>query len=165
MQCPACKRTDNKVIDSRVTAGGAAIRRRRVCLSCSRRFTTKERLEEELRLMVVKNSGERVPYNRDKIASGVDRACSKLGITEEQLQELVDRVEGDLFSNHERDVTTEEIGKYVGRQLRRLHPVAYVRFMSVHRKYSTIDEFIEEITDVRRRVAQEDPAQQPLFEA
>ncbi len=165
MQCPACKRTDNKVIDSRVTAGGAAIRRRRVCLSCNRRFTTKERLEEELRLVVIKNSGDRVPYSRDNILSGVDRACSKLDIPEERLQELVDHVEGELLSNHEREVSTEQIGKYVGKYLRRLHPVAYVRFMSVHRKYSTVDEFIEEISEVRRRVAHEHPAQQSLFEA
>jgi len=163
MLCPSCRDTNNKVIDSRLTEGGAAIRRRRVCQACNRRFTTKERVEEELRLTVIKMSEQRVPYNRDKILAGVERASSKLDITAEHLQQLVDRVEEDLFSNHDREVTTEQIGRYVGRQLRQLHPVAYVRFMSVHRKYSSIDEFIEEITDVRERVAQEDPAQQSLF--
>jgi transcriptional repressor NrdR len=164
MVCPSCKGLDNKVIDSRVTEGGAAIRRRRVCLACNRRFTTKERVEEELRLTVIKASGQRVPYNRDNIVNGVSRACSKLEIRDEQLQELVDHVEEEIFSNHDREVKTEDIGRYVGIHLRRLNPVAYVRFMSVHRKYSTIDAFIEEISDVRVRAAQESPTQQSLFE-
>ncbi len=163
MLCPSCRDTNNKVIDSRLTEAGAAIRRRRVCQACNRRFTTKERVEQELRLTVIKVSEQRVPYNRDKILGGVERASYKLDITDGQLEQLVDRVEEDLFANHDREVTTEQIGRYVGRQLRQLHPVAYVRFMSVHRKYSTIDAFIEEITDVRERVAQEDPAQQSLF--
>ena len=164
MLCPSCKANSNKVIDSRLTEGSAAIRRRRVCLKCNRRFTTKERVEEELRLSVIKASGQRVPYSRDNILRGVERACYKLDVTEEQLQELVDHVEQDLFCNHEREVSTEHIGAYVGHHLRRLHTVAYVRFMSVHRKYRSIDEFIEEITDVRVRAAEEDPTQQVLFE-
>ena len=165
MLCPACKSSDNRVIDSRVADGGISIRRRRICLACKRRFTTKERTEEELRLTVVKASGQRVPYNRDNISNGVARACSKLDVTDGQLQELVDHVEEDLFGNHEREVKTEQIGKYVGDHLRRLSPVAYVRFMSVHRKFHTIDAFIEEISDVRERAAQDSPAQQSLFEA
>ena len=164
MLCPSCKETSNKVIDSRVSEGGAAIRRRRVCQLCGRRFTTKERVEEELRLTVIKARGLHVPYNRDNILRGVERACTKLDISEDDLQQLVDHVEEDLFANHDREVTTEQIGRYVGQHLRRLHAVAYVRFMSVHRKYSTVDEFIEEITDVRDRVAHENPAQQTLFE-
>ena len=164
MRCPSCKKNENKVIDSRVTEGGAAIRRRRVCIHCERRFTTKERLEEELRLMVVKNSKQRVPYNRDNVQGGVIRACTKLDVTDAQIAELVDAVESDLFSNHDRDVRSEEIGRYVGLHLRRLSPVAYVRFMSVHRKYSSVDEFIEEIADVRERVLQDSPDQQSLFE-
>lgn len=164
MLCPSCKENNNKVIDSRLTEGGSAIRRRRTCLGCGRRFTTKERLEDELRLTVVKASGQRVPYNRDKILGGVERASTKLDVPEEELQQLVDRVEEDLFGNHDREVTSEQIGRYVGDHLRRLNPVAYVRFMSVYRKYSSVDEFIEEITDVRERVAHEIPAQQSLFD-
>jgi transcriptional repressor NrdR len=140
-----------------------AIRRRRVCQDCGRRFTTKERVEEELRLSVIKAGGQRVPYNRHKIFRGVELACYKLSLTESDLEKLVDHVEEDLFANHDREVTTEQIGRYVGEKLRRLDPVAYVRFMSVHRKYGTVDEFIEEITDVRERVAREDPSQQSLF--
>jgi len=163
MICPACGRSEDKVIDSRVSEGGATIRRRRHCQACGRRFTTKERLEVELRINVVKASGHRVPYNRDNIVGGVDRACTKLNISEEALQQFVDRVEEEIFANHDREVSTEQIGAYVGKHLRQLHPVAYVRFMSVHRKYSSIDEFIEEITDVRQRVAQDDPTQRSLF--
>lgn len=164
MICPTCKHNNNKVIDSRLTEGGGAIRRRRECIECGRRFTTKERTEQELRLTVEKANGQRVPYQRDNILAGIERACYKLEITEEHLQRLVDRIEEDLFNNHDREVSTEEIGRYVGQHLRRLNQVAYVRFMSVHRKYQTIDEFVEEISDVRQRLAQEIPDQQSLFE-
>ena len=165
MRCPSCKGSHDKVIDSRLTEGGEAIRRRRVCITCGRRFTTKERTENELRLGVIKADGGRVPYQRDKILTGVERACYKLEVTEKDLQELVDRVEGDLVQNHEREVTSEQIGLYVGRHLRLLNQVAYVRFMSVYRKYNNIEEFVEEIRDVKARVAQEIPAQQSLFES
>ena len=141
-----------------------AIRRRRRCLNCNRRFTTKERLEEELRLSVIKASGQRVPYHRNKVLIGVQLACHKLDITDQRLEEVVDRVEEDLFANHDRDVSSEQIGAYVGQQLRRLDQVAYVRFMSVHRKYQTVDEFIDEITEVRAQVAQDNPDQQALFQ-
>lgn len=163
MLCPACGAIDNKVIDSRLTEGGLAIRRRRTCVVCKRRFTTKERLERELRLTVIKSGGQRVPYNRDNILSGVERACGKLGIRDDQLQELVDRVEEDLFGNHERDVSTEQIGQYVSGHLRRANEVAYVRFMSVYRKFRTVDEFVDEIRDIRARNAEDSPNQQSLF--
>ena len=163
MLCPSCKQDNNKVIDSRLTEGGSAIRRRRRCLGCNRRFTTKERLEAELRLTVLKASGQRVPYHRDNVLHGIERACYKLDITDEQIEELVDHIEEDLFANHDREVTSEQIGSFVGQHLRRLDQVAYVRFMSVHRKYQTVDEFIEEITDVKAQVAQDNPAQQSLF--
>ncbi len=140
-----------------------AIRRRRTCVVCNRRFTTKERLECELRLSVIKSEGRRVPYNRDNVLNGVERACGKLGISDEQLQELVDRVEEDLFGNHERDVSTEQIGQYVSGHLRRLNEVAYVRFMSVYRKFHTVEEFIDEIRDIQARNAEESPDQQSLF--
>lgn len=164
MLCPSCKHSENKVVDSRLTEAGVAIRRRRVCAKCSRRFTTKERVEEELRLAVIKADGQRVPYNRDNIVSGVERACAKLGVTAEQVQALTDKVESDILSAHEREVTSEEIGRYVGVHLRRMCPVGYVRFMSVHRKFATVDEFIEEIREVRTRAAHDSPNQQPLFE-
>ncbi len=163
MRCPSCKSAENKVIDSRLTEGGDAVRRRRVCLECERRFTTKERLENELRLSVIKTNGTRVPYQREKITAGVERACYKLDLSEEQINQLADRVEEHLLRNHEREVTSEHIGAYVGMELRRLSPVAYVRFMSVYRKFTTVEEFIDEIRDVRDRIAQELPDQQSLF--
>jgi transcriptional repressor NrdR len=165
MLCPSCKHTDNKVIDSRLTEAGIAIRRRRVCLKCSRRFTTKERVEEELRLTIVKADGQRVPYNRDNIVGGIERACAKLGVTADQVQALADKIEGEILNGHEREISSEEIGRYVGKHLRRLSPVGYVRFMSVHRKFATVDEFIDEISEVRTRAAHESPNQQPLFDA
>jgi transcriptional repressor NrdR len=164
MLCPTCKSDDNQVIDSRVTEAGAAIRRRRVCRSCQRRFTTKERVEEEMRLSVIKANGQRAPYQREKILHGLELACSKLNVTDAQIAQVVDRVEEDVFANHEREVNSEEIGRCVGKHLRRLNQAAYVRFMSVHRKFSTVDEFIEEIMEVRARAAGDHPAQQSLFE-
>jgi transcriptional repressor NrdR len=163
MLCPACQSSDNKVIDSRLTEGGKAIRRRRVCQSCQRRFTTKERVEEELRITVIKSNGQRVPYNRDNILRGVERATTKLNVTEVQLQQLVDQVEEAIFAHHDREVRSVDIGQYVAQMLRRLNPVAYVRFMSVYRKFATIDEFVDEISEVRQRAAHDNPLQQSLF--
>ncbi|MEK6675183.1 MAG: transcriptional regulator NrdR [Planctomycetota bacterium] len=165
MRCPACNQDKNSVIDSRLTECGAAIRRRRRCLICDRRFTTKERLDEGVRITVIKTDEERVPYNGDKILAGVARACYKLEVTDDQMQQLVDRVEEELFRNHDREVTTEQIGRYVSQRLRRLSAVAYIRFMSVHRKFSTVHEFIDVITDVQTQTAQDSPNQQPLFES
>ncbi len=165
MLCPSCKENRNKVIDSRLTENGSAIRRRRTCLMCNRRFTTKERVEQELRLSVIKLNGQRVPYQRDNILSGVEHACYKLDVSEEEMQQLVDGVEEDLFSAHDREVSSERIGAYVGPRLRQLNQVAYVRFMSVHRKFHSIDEFVDEIRDVRERSALESPEQQSLFES
>jgi len=165
MRCPSCKEDDTKVIDSRATEGGTIIRRRRMCQSCERRFTTKERIEEELRLSVMKVGERRVPYRRDNILRGVELACVKLPITEVSIQALVDHVEEDLFRNHEREVTTEQIGRYVGQHLRKLNLVAYVRFMSVHRKFDSIEEFVDEIRDMKTFAATDSPSQQDLFES
>lgn len=165
MRCPACADTNkSRVIDSRLTDAGQAIRRRRECMACGRRYTTKERIEEELRLMVIKNSGQRVPYNRENIVLGVEKACNKLPVSEDQIQRLVDQVEEELFRHHDREVTTEQIGRYVSNFLRKLNQVAYVRFMSVYRKFSSVDEFVDEIRDVQIRIAEESPAQTMLFE-
>ncbi|MCH8252877.1 MAG: transcriptional repressor NrdR [Planctomycetes bacterium] len=165
MRCPACKaNNENRVIDSRMTEAGAAIRRRRSCMACGRRFTTKERIEEELRISVIKVDGRRQSYDREKIYGGVERACAKLAVSEAQIQELLDRVETRLFTNHDREASSEAIGRYVGAELRLLDPVAYVRFMSVHRKFKTVEEFVEAIREVRERAAEEIPAQGSLFD-
>ncbi len=166
MRCPACKAfNDDKVIDSRMTDGGSAVRRRRVCQACGRRFTTKERIEAELRLTVIKRDGNKAPYRRDKIVRGVLHACYKLDVTEQQIEELADRVEGEIFRDHERSIQSEQVGQYVSAQLRALNPIAYVRFMSVFRKFKEVAEFVEELEDVVVRVENETPDQQSLFEA
>lgn len=165
MRCPSCKEQGkDKVIDSRTTEGGAAIRRRRVCQVCGRRFTTKERAEEELRLTVVKKDGSRVPYRRDKVAAGIRQACYKLAITDEQVEDVVDSVEGDLFRDFDREVTSHDVGGYVARRLRELNQVAYVRFMSVYREFRNVDEFADEIRNVQEFAAAEAPNQQSLFD-
>ncbi|MFQ5491552.1 MAG: transcriptional regulator NrdR [Phycisphaerae bacterium] len=165
MRCPSCKEpSQDKVIDSRTTESGTAIRRRRVCQSCGRRFTTKERIEAELRLTVIKNNGGRVPYRRDKIVRGVQHACYKLDITDETLEQLVDQVEGDIYRDHEREVTSEQIGRCVAARLGQLNPIAYVRFMSVFRKFRDVAEFVDEIDDVTVRATHESPDQQSLFD-
>lgn len=164
MRCPACRADSDRVIDSRPTEGGAGVRRRRECLSCGRRYTTRERVEDELRLVVIKSNGSRMPYQREKIQDGLERACTKLPITEAQIEQIVDHVEEDLFRAHDREVSSEQIGRLVARHLRPVNAVAYVRFMSVYRKFSTIQEFIDEIQDVRDRVALESPQQRPLFD-
>jgi transcriptional repressor NrdR len=164
MRCPSCNHVNtDKVIDSRLTESGATIRRRRVCSACGRRFTTKERIEEELRLSVIKRDGTRVPYRRDKILAGVRHACYKLNIEPEVMEQLVDAVEEDIFRHHDRDITSEQIGGYVTSHLRKLNQVAYVRFMSVYRKFDDVEAFVDEIRDVRERAAVESPDQQSLF--
>ena len=165
MRCPSCKEVNkDKVIDSRATDGGAVIRRRRLCTSCKRRFTTKERVEEELRLTVIKNDGSRIPYRREKMFAGIQHACYKLPLDLDRLEELVDAIESDIFRDHDREVTSAEIGEHVTRHLRKLNHIAYVRFMSVYRKFNDVDEFIDEIRDVKERAAAESPAQQTFFE-
>ena len=167
MRCPSCKELNSdKVIDSRMTDGGLAIRRRRHCTSCGRRFTTKERIEAEVRLAVIKErDGGRVPYRRDNIVRGVRYACYKLDIDDGQIERLVDCVEEDMYANHSREVTSEQIGRYVTAHLRQLNHIAYVRFMSVFRKFNDVAEFIDEINEVKERAASESPDQQSLFEA
>lgn len=166
MRCPACNtQNQDKVIDSRMTDAGAAVRRRRVCLVCNRRFTTKERVEAEIRLTVVKRNGQRVPYQREKIVRGAQHACYKLPIEDDDVERMADRVETEIQRNHERQITSEQIGWYVAAQLRKLNHIAYVRFMSVFRKFGDVAEFIAEINDVTERAAAEAPNQQNLFEA
>jgi transcriptional repressor NrdR len=165
MRCPACKLIDkDRVIDSRLTEGGGVVRRRRECTSCGRRFTTKERVEAELRLVVVKRGGDREPYDREKIAHGLRHACYKLPVDDEAIKQLIDGIEGDVFENHDREVTSSDIGEYVVRRLREINAVAYVRFMSVYRQYHDVAEFIEEIRSVKDFVAHRDPGQELLFE-
>lgn len=165
MRCPSCKaQNKDRVVDSRATQGAAVIRRRRECMACGRRFTTKERVEEELRLVVTKRDGSREPYEREKVMRGILRASYKLPIDEDRIEHLVDDVEEDIFANHDREVSSEQIGEFIIRRLRDLNHVAYVRFMAVYRQYRDVAEFVDEIQNVKELAATQVPNQQTLFD-
>ena len=164
MLCPFCKENDDKVVDSRLTEGGQSIRRRRECLSCHRRYTTYERVEEVVKLSVIKRDGTRVPYDREKIAEAVRRAAYKRRISSERVEQIVDEVEEYLMTKYEKEVSSATIGERVAAVLRRVDQVAYVRFASVYRQFADVGEFIEEAQDLIERGRGDIPGQQNLFE-
>ena len=149
MQCPFCGADDDKVIDSRGSEGGRAVRRRRQCIRCHRRFTTYERIEDTPRLTVVKKDGSRVPYDRQKILSGLQKACYKRPITGEHLMRVVDAVEESILHRFEKEVPSTFIGDSVSEELRKIDKIAYVRFASVYRQFQDVGEFIDEAKEVR----------------
>jgi transcriptional repressor NrdR len=165
MHCPFCdaEKESLKVIDSRTCEGGRSIRRRRQCLLCTKRFTTYERIEDPVRLIVVKKDGRRVPWDRAKILTGLERACFKRPVPENELLRIVDEIEEESFKTHDREVPTEAIGRMVTDRLRRVDQVAYVRFASVYKQFKTLEELVDEaraVIDARRY---EDPEQGNLF--
>jgi transcriptional repressor NrdR len=165
MKCPFCQADKDalKVIDSRTCEGGRAIRRRRECGACERRFTTYERIEDPVRLLVIKKDGRRVPWDRQKILTGLERACFKRAVPEQELQRVADEVEEESRRTYDREVPATSIGELVAEKLRRLDQVAYVRFASVYREFKTVQELITEaqaVLDARRF---EDPLQGRLF--
>ena len=164
MRCPFCKEDDDKVIDSRSTETARCIRRRRRCLKCGRRFTTYERIEDTVKLAVIKRDGSRVPYNRENIRRGIERAAYKRAISSERIEQVVDEVEEYLVSTFEKEVSSQTIGEKIAEVLRRVDKVAYVRFASVYRQFEDVGDFIEEARDVLERSAQDIPGQQNLFE-
>ena len=163
MQCPFCGRNNDKVVDSRSSEGGRVVRRRRECLDCTRRFTTYERPEETLRLTVIKKDGSRSPYQREKVINGLQRACYKRPITDEQIRMIVEAAEEDIFRNYERDVPSSFIGDVVGAHLREVDQIAYVRFASVYRNFADVGELIEEAREVKESPVP-GPGQKELFE-
>ena len=144
MQCPFCGQDDDKVVDSRAAEGGAAIRRRRRCLACQKRYTTYERVEEVIRLRVIKQDGSRVPYERRKVIEGIQKACYKRPGGDELVRKVVDAVEEDIFRGFEKEVPSSFIGDSVAGHLRELDKVAYVRFASVYRRFADVGELIDE---------------------
>lgn len=144
MKCPYCADQEDKVIDSRPTDDGATIRRRRECLKCHKRYTTYEKVES-LPILVVKKDGSRQPYEREKVQKGILRACEKRNVSAEQLEALVDSIEGQIYNSLEREITTEFIGELVMDKLRDLDEVAYVRFASVYRHFKDINTFMSEL--------------------
>jgi len=163
MQCPVCKLDNDKVVDSRTSQGGRVIRRRRECLACGKRFTTYERIESTVRLTVVKKDGSRVPYDRDKILLGLEKACYKLSVSQSALADIVEKVEEQILANFDREVPSKFIGEQSGRFLGQLDQVAYVRFASVYREFRDVGEFIDEAADVMDKQKKDIPGQQELF--
>ena len=147
MKCPACGLSDTRVIDSRLAKDGNAIRRRRECEKCSRRFTTYERVEDTLPL-VVKKEGRRESFDRMKIAAGIQKALEKRPVSAEEQEALVDRIERAILDLGEKEVQSQIIGEKVMQKLHELDGVAYVRFASVYRSFKDVNQFMEEVRDL-----------------
>jgi transcriptional repressor NrdR len=147
MRCPGCSGMENKVIDSRLNKEGTVIRRRRECLSCSERFTTYEKLERSLPLLI-KKDGRREEFDRDKIIDGVKKACQKRPVSIKDIEELVDRVEQYLQELGEKEVSAVKVGEKVISEIYNLDDVAYVRFASVYRSFKDVNEFMVELKEV-----------------
>jgi len=150
MKCPFCGNPDSKVVDSRPDKGGTAIRRRRECEKCAKRFTTHERIEEMLPL-VCKKDGRREPFDRMKIISGLKKACEKRPISVEEIERMVDRLETVLQESSEREISTNRIGEWLMKELHNMDEVAYVRFASVYRSFRDINEFMQELQDLLKK--------------
>jgi len=152
MKCPFCGQLENKVIDSRLSQGGEVTRRRRECDQCARRYTTYERVEEVLPLLV-KKDGRREPFDRMKVASGLRRACEKRPVSSETLDRIVDRIERELVDSGEKEVPTSFVGERGMDALRDTDPVAYVRFASVYRSFKDIHEFMSALSTLLKNPA------------
>lgn len=147
MKCPFCREANNHVIDSRLGKDGEMIRRRRECISCHRRFTTYERVEEAMP-MVVKKDGRRENFDRLKIISGLIRACEKRPVSMNTIEAIADRIERSIQERGEKEVQSSVIGEAAMRELHDTDPVAYVRFASVYRSFKDINEFMIELEDL-----------------
>ncbi len=150
MKCPFCGHQEDKVMDSRPSKGGSAIRRRRECLKCEKRFTTYEQIEEILP-MVVKRDGRREPFDRLKIVAGVRKAVEKRPVSSEKIEALVDDIENALMERAAKEINSTEIGEMVMNRLKELDDVAYVRFASVYRQFKDINAFMDEVKKLLNR--------------
>jgi len=147
VKCPFCSHLHDKVVDSRETAAGDSIRRRRECLDCGRRFTSYERIEE-IPYLVVKKDGRREPFDRQKLVAGLHRCCTKRPVSAKALAEIVDEVEQMMQDSPEREVEARVLGERVMARLKELDKVAYVRFASVYRQFEDVQEFMSELRDL-----------------
>jgi transcriptional repressor NrdR len=147
VRCPFCSHPESKVIDSRVSTAGDVIRRRRECETCTRRFTSRERVEDVLPV-VVKKDGVREPFDREKVLRGVRLACNKRPVAIDRIERFIEELERELVEGEAKEVPTEDIGERVMRELRKLDEVAYVRFASVYRRFRDIDEFRSELDKI-----------------
>ncbi len=144
MKCPYCGFEEDKVIDSRPTDEGFAIRRRRECSKCMRRFTTYEKVES-LPLMVIKKDKTRQPFNREKLLNGLLRACEKRPVSITDLEKLVEEIEAQIYNSFQREISSQAIGEMIMARLKNLDEVAYVRFASVYRQFKDINTFMDEL--------------------
>jgi len=149
MKCPYCGGTETKVVDKRETGEFDSTRRRRECLKCSKRFTTYERVES-LNLNVIKKDGRKERFDREKIRKGIIKACEKRPITLEQIDKVVDKIEGDLRKLKSNEIKSEQIGKKVIGALKKLDNVAYLRFASVYRSFKDVKDFEKEIKEIKK---------------
>ncbi len=147
MKCPFCSFSDSKVVDSRASKDGRAIRRRRECLSCQERFTTYERIEE-FQPMVVKKDGRREPFSRKKVIDGILKACEKRPISADEVEEFVSSLEKEIQDRGEREVPSQFIGERVMAKLRQWDDVAYVRFASVYKQFKDLNEFKKQLEEL-----------------
>jgi transcriptional repressor NrdR len=147
MKCPFCGEIDNKVIDSRLSKDGNVIRRRRECILCSRRFTTYEHIEE-IPVMIVKKDGRREVFSREKLRSGLQKACQKRDISVNVIDEFLDELERDLREAGEKEISSNKIGEKVMAKLHEIDDVAYVRFASVYREFKDVNDFVSELKNL-----------------
>jgi len=144
MKCPFCGEIDNKVIDSRLSKDSNVIRRRRECLECSRRFTTYEHIEE-IPIMIIKKDGRREVFSRDKIRSGIKKACEKRDISMNVIEDFIDDLERDLRETGEKEIPSADLGEKIMIKLHEMDDVAYVRFASVYREFKDVNDFVAEL--------------------
>ena len=162
MKCPFCGFLEDKVIDSREREDGFQVRRRRECLRCAKRFTTYEEIEEKP-LIVIKNDGRREKFAREKVFTGIQKACEKRPVSTERISAIVDGIEQDLRQRFEKEVPSKEIGRLIITHLRDLDDIAYVRFASVYRQFRDVSEFQKEIEEIRGGTdGREDPGENPI---
>lgn len=147
MKCPYCGVENTRVIDSRPADDGAAIRRRRQCDACNKRFTTYEKVDA-IPLVVVKKDMSREPYDRAKIEAGIFRSCHKRPISVEQIKTFVDEIENEIFAMEEKEISSSTIGELLMEKLKTLDPVAYVRFASIYREFKDVNTFMDEIKKI-----------------
>ena len=149
MKCPFCKNIGSRVVDSRLVDEGSSVRRRRACLSCNERFTTYERFDG-VPLMVVKSDNRREPFDRKKLAKGIYQACNKRKISSNEIEALLDSVERKIREISNTEIKSENIGKFVVEELRKLDKVAYVRFVSVFKEFEEASSFIDEVEALKK---------------
>ncbi len=149
MRCPYCKKDDDQVSDSRSCDDGFAIRRRRKCLACKRRYTTYEK-REEISLRVIKKDGSRQPFNPEKIVAGIVKSCEKRPVSTEKIKDVLSRIERAIYDKFDREVPAKEIGELLMKELKGLDHVAYVRFASVYREFKDAKQFMKELQNIRK---------------